>query len=63
MSDDLPGWTCPDIDEVIKILKRGHKEVLTKGALEQGIKIMEELRASNTQLRNRCRQLLNKDVK
>lgn len=60
MSDDLPGWTCPDIDEIIKLLRKAGKNQLDEAAVKKGIDIMEELRSANTQLRKRCVELLNK---
>lgn len=60
MGDRLPGWTCPDIDEVIKLLRKAHREALSESDLAKGVTLMENLREANTQLRKRCVELLDK---
>lgn len=59
MSDNLPGWTCPDIEAVIKLLRKARKGPLKEEELDKGLKLMEELRQANIQLRKRCVELLN----
>jgi hypothetical protein len=66
MSDKLPGWTCPDIDAVVKTIKKAKKRLNSTekdeniiGELDHALLILEELRASNIQLRTRCKELLN----
>jgi len=70
MSDDLPGYTCPDIDEVRRIIRRlGRSARFSMGReaadREQvaALDLLERIRKANTKLRSRCGELLRERKK
>jgi len=67
MSDDLPGWTCPDIDMAIRRVRRLGRQALATGPIahediredvQTAVAALERIRGANHQLRRRCSQLL-----
>lgn len=58
MSDDLPGWTCPDIDEAILALWRARGRPLRNYEAKSACDALDRVREANTKLRERCAELL-----
>lgn len=59
MADGLPGWTCPDIDDVLRLVRRWRRAgAIPEDEAVDAARKLEAVRAANRQLRERCGELL-----
>lgn len=59
MGDGLPGWTCPDIDDVLRLVRRWRRAgAIPEDEAVDAARKLEAVRSANRQLRERCGELL-----